>query len=73
MKENLKETILWFHLILFVLIFVDWQKLRCSLTFEFVHLIYVLANDFSCTKFHGFIEPTKTTKISIQQIRMILS
>jgi len=70
MKENLKETILWFHLILFVLIFVDWQKLRCSLTFEFVHLIYVLANDFSCTK---FIEPTKTTKISIQQIKMILS
>ena len=45
-------------------IFVDLQKLRCSLKFEF--LVLMLANDFSCylcfsmcTEFRGFIEKTK--------------
>jgi len=54
---------------------VDWQNLRCLLTFSFVVLI--LANDFSCylcfsfcIQFCGLIEPPKTTKISIRWINM---
>ena len=31
----------------------------------------ILVNDFFCTNFRGLIEPRKTTKISIQQIKMI--
>ena len=45
--------------ILLLSIFVDWQKLRCLLTFEF--MVLILVNDFSCylclslcTKFRGF-------------------
>lgn len=53
----------------FLSIFVDWQKLRCSLIFEIV--VLVLACDFCCylclslcTKFCGFIEPMKNLKIA---------
>jgi len=51
--------------------------MRCSLAFEFLVLILILANDFFCyfclslcTKFRSLIEPTKSTKIIIQWIKM---
>jgi len=51
-----------------VSVFVYWQKLRCSLTFEFVVLI--LANNFTgylCLSLcSGLIESTKSTPITIQ-------
>ena len=43
--KNAICDILWLHLSSFVSIFLDWQKLRCLLTFELMDLI--LAYEFS--------------------------
>ena len=64
----------YYHFIVICVKQLNCQELSFSLTFEFV--ILILANDFSCylylslcTKFHGLIEPKKTTNISIQRIK----
>ena len=68
-----KNVIPLFHLFSLLSIFVDWQKLRCSLMFEFV--ILTLVKNFSgflclslCTISFCLIEPTKSLKIYIQRI-----